>query len=121
MALERQVNIWRGNSTPPTIHHIWIYQDSKLLLYNGIEWIVFIDDITIIDTLNRIEQRLSELEAATNELGNKTVNGKAIRDNPVLNGSDLKTNVSGTFIRTNDTISQTLSKIDVLLNTQIIE
>jgi len=121
MALERQVNIWRGNSTPPTIYHIWIFEDSKLLLYNGTEWIVFIDDITLIDTLNKIEGRLTELEADLLELSNNTVNGKSIRDNPVLDGGDLTTKLSGTFIDGTVSIANTLLELDTLLTTQIIE
>ena len=121
MALERQVNIWRGNSTPPTIHHIWIYQDSKLLLYNGTEWIVFIDDVAIIDKLNGIEQRLTDLELAVDTLNNTTVNNKLIKDNPILDAGDLRTKSSGNFITGTSAISDTLVKIDTLLNTQIIE
>ena len=121
MGLERQVNIWRGNSTPPTIYHIWVYDNSKLLLFDGTEWVVFIDDITIIENLNRIEQRLTELESNYNELGNKTVNSKPIKDNPVLHAGDLKTNVSGTFISNTDTIQKALENLDLLFDTQIIE
>ena len=121
MGLERQVNIWRGNSTPPTIYHIWVYDNSKLLLFDGTEWVVFIDDVAIIDKLNGIEQRLTDLELAVDTLNNTTVNNKLIKDNPILDAGDLQTKSSGNFITGTSAISDTLVKIDVLLNTQIIE
>ena len=30
----RQVNVWRGSSEPPTIHHLWIKDESTVLIYD---------------------------------------------------------------------------------------
>ena len=30
----RQVNVWRGTSEPPTIHHLWIRDESTVLIYD---------------------------------------------------------------------------------------
>ena len=38
MINNRQVNLWRGNQEPPTIYHIWIKDNNKLLLYDGNNW-----------------------------------------------------------------------------------
>jgi hypothetical protein len=54
-------------------------------------------------------------------MNNSTVNGYNIKNNPVLKASDLKTNVSGTFVNINDTVSNALSKLDKLLDIEIIE
>ena len=74
----RQVNLWRGSSEPPTKYHIWI-KDNKLLLYNGEKWMVFVDNF----------ESLSEIQKAIENLSNSTVNGKPIKDNPVLSSLDI--------------------------------
>lgn len=121
MINNKQVNIWRGDAVPPTIYHIWIKDNSKLLLFNGTEWITFVDDIAIIDTLNQIVEKQTLLENDVSLLKNKTVNSKKIVDNPVLTGKDLKTDQSGNFVLLSDTITQTLIKFDTMFSTQIIE
>lgn len=113
MINNKQVNLWRGDSTPPTLYHIWIKDNSKLLLYDGKQWVVFLDNRDIIDTINSIMDKLEELE-------NKTVNSKPIKDNPVLDGNDLLLEKDGTFIKATQTISDSLINIDTLLTTQII-
>lgn len=30
----RQVNVWRGTAEPPTIHHLWIRDESTVLIYD---------------------------------------------------------------------------------------
>lgn len=74
----RQVNLWRGSNEPPTKYHIWI-KDDKLLLYNGEQWIVFVDNF----------ESVSDLKKAIEKLNNSTVNGKAIKDNPILTSLDI--------------------------------
>lgn len=41
----RQVNIWRGNEFPPTIHHVWIRNDTSLYLYDSQinQWVSFME------------------------------------------------------------------------------
>lgn len=33
----RQVNVWRGTAEPPTIHHLWIRDESTVLIYDDEE------------------------------------------------------------------------------------
>lgn len=106
MINNKQVNFWRGDKEPPTIYHIWIKDNSKMLLYNDSEWVVFLDNKEIIEQVNNL------LEA--------TINGKAIKDNPTLTGEDIKLNKTGTYIESNTTISDNIQKLDTLLTTQII-
>lgn len=113
MINDRQVNIWRGSDPPPTIYHVWIKNDSQFLLYNGNEWIVFLDNEAVVLALDQFQTNL-------NTLKNSTVNGKKIIDNPVLTAQDITTAINGTYITQEDTISTSLQKIDKLLQTQII-
>ena len=113
MINNRQVNIWRGSDTPPTIYHIWIKNDSQFLLYNGIEWKIFLDNAAVVDALEQFQQNIDSLT-------NATVNNKKIKDNPILDGQDIKTATNGTYINANDTLAFALNKIDTLLQTQII-
>ena len=34
----KNVSVWRGDSTPPTIHHVWIKDSSHILIYNTDRW-----------------------------------------------------------------------------------
>lgn len=120
MVNNRQVNFWRGDMTPPTIYHIWIKDNSKMLLYDGEQWIVFLDNKEIIDIVNKIQEKLDGMQEEIENLGNKTVNKKAIKNNPVLDGTDLLIGWSGNFIDKSLTVAQTAQKFDELLTTQII-
>ena len=121
MVNNKQVNFWRGDSTPPTIYHIWIKDNSKMLLYDGSQWIVFLDNKEIIDILDNIQKSLDTMQQQINDVGNKTINNKAIKTNPVLNGNDILINANGNYIISNETLAQTASRLDNLLTTKIIE
>ena len=121
MVNNRQVNFWRGDKTPPTIYHIWIKDNSKMLLYDGKEWIVFLDNKEVINILNKIQDMLDDMQERIDDLGNKTVNKKAIKTNPVLDGTDILINGNGNFVVGTETLSQTALRLDNLLTTQIIE
>jgi len=54
-------------------------------------------------------------------MNNSTINGLNIKDNPVLNATNLKTASSGVFIDENENVSDTLKKLDKLLDIEIIE
>lgn len=47
MINNRQVNLWRGNQEPPTIYHIWIKDNNKLLLYDGNNWKTLSDESAV--------------------------------------------------------------------------
>lgn len=103
MINNRQINLWRGNQEPPTIYHIWIKDNNKLLLYDGNNWKTFLDNKEVI-----------------NKLLDSTINGKPIKDSPVLKGTDININADGSFINSNNTIAESTLRLDTLLTTQII-
>lgn len=121
MVNNKQVNFWRGDLTPPTIYHIWIKDNSKMLLYDGEKWVVFLDNKEIIDILNKIQDMLDNMQNQIDDIGNKTVNKKPIKTNPVLDGTDININSNGNFIVSTESVAQTAIKFDTLLTTQIIE
>lgn len=121
MVNNKQVNFWRGDMTPPTIYHIWIKDNSKMLLYDGEKWVVFLDNKEIIDILNKVQQLLDEMQAKIDEIENKTVNKKPIKTNPVLDGTDILINATGNYVIPTETLAQTALRLDNLLTTKIIE
>lgn len=121
MVNNRQVNFWRGDTIPPTIYHIWIKDNSKMLLYDGEKWVVFLDNKEIIDILDKVQQLLDEMQAKIDEIGNKTVNKKLIKTNPVLDGTDILINATGNYVIQTETLAQTALRLDNLLSTKIIE
>lgn len=118
MINNKQVNIWRGDQEPPTIYHVWIWQDLALKLYNGSEWVTFIDDVSII---NKINEMVLQIEALENFMNDSTINGYKVKNNPILSALDIKSANTGTFINTNDDVSNALMKLDKLLDIEIIE
>lgn len=118
MINNKQVNIWRGDIEPPTIYHVWIENDLVLKLYDGTEWVVFLDDATVIEKINQLIDKVNDLE---NFMNNATINSYKVKDNPTLDAEDLKTVSDGVFIKQNESIASSLLKLDKLLDTQIIE
>ena len=96
----RQVNLWRGSNEPPTKYHIWI-KDDKLLLYNGEQWIVFVDNF----------ESISDLKKAIEKLSNSTVNGRAIKDNPILTSLDILIGKDLNEFSSNDSIFSVLESL----------
>lgn len=121
MVNNKQVNFWRGDMTPPTIYHIWIKDNSKMLLYDGEKWVVFLDNKEIIDILDKIQEMLDNIQDKIDEIGNKTVNKKPIKTNPVLDGTDILVNATGNYVIPTETLAQTALRLDNLLSTKIIE
>lgn len=121
MVNNKQVNFWRGDMTPPTIYHIWIKDNSKMLLYDGEKWVVFLDNKEIIDILDKIQEMLDNMQDKIDEIWNKTVNKKPIKTNPVLDGTDILVNATGNYVIPTETLAQTALRLDNLLSTKIIE
>lgn len=121
MVNNKQVNFWRGDMTPPTIYHIWIKDNSKMLLYDGEKWVVFLDNKEIIDILDKIQEMLDNMQDKVDEIENKTVNRKPIKTNPVLDGTDILVNATGNYVIPTETLAQTALRLDNLLSTKIIE
>ena len=121
MINNKRVNVWRGDEVPPTIYDVWIKDNTKLLLYNGVEWVIFIDDVATIQKIEELTSRLDDIEQTIQSIEDHTINGKHIRDNPVLDGDDLLTANQGYFINASETVGQSIQKLDTLLTTIIIE
>lgn len=120
----KQVNLWRGTDFPPTEYHVWVKEDSegiKLLLFNGSEWVVFLDDATTINKINDLIDTVAEFQIEVNDLKNNTINSKKISTNPVLDGHDLLLNDDGLYVSGGLTVSQSILNLDILLQTQIID
>lgn len=118
MINNRQVNIWRGTKEPPTIYHVWIFDDLTIKLHNGTEWVTFIDNFEVIDKINQI---LESIETLENFMDNSTINGYKVKTNPVLNGLDLEVKKKGSFIEENENVTNAIMTLDELFRTQIIE
>ena len=121
MVNNKQINVWRGDQEPPTTYHVWIYSSEKMLLHNGTEWVVFIDDTATVARIEYLTRKIENVENSVVALGQHTVNGIAIVDDPVLTGQDIVGGTSGNFLTESDSISLTFQEIDKLLTTQIIE
>ncbi len=120
MINNKQVNIWRGDQEPPTLFHVWIYKNEKILLHNGKEWIVFIDDAGLTDQIDKLYDELKIIKNDLNNISSATVNNKLIKNNPVLNGSDLLLEVDGEFVNSKKSISDNIIQLDTMFVTQII-
>ena len=92
-----------------------------MLLYNGTEWVVFIDDYATLTRIGELIDQVTEVESQITSLQGNTVNSIPITQNPVLTGDNLKTAQTGTFIQSSDNLSDALIKLDLLLTTQRIQ
>lgn len=50
--MNKNISIWRGNSTPPTIYHIWVKEDNSIYLHNGVDWEIVLDK----DTYDKVQE-----------------------------------------------------------------
>ena len=113
----KPINIWRGSDVPPTLYHIWLFNESELKIYNGVEWITIIDSINIAERLIELSDKIDNLR---DDFESTTINGKLIKDNPILNSGHINNTINGTYINTGF-ITSNLQKIDKLLVTQILD
>jgi hypothetical protein len=37
--INKNVAVWRGSNTPPTIYHLWIKEDNSQWLYKDTGWV----------------------------------------------------------------------------------
>ena len=113
MIKNKQVNIWRGPDPPPTPYHIWFKDEELLLRYDEIakDWKIFLDARGLDIKINQFLEAIDSL----------TVNGHRIYDNPVLNASDLLIGSQGHYVKADDTVKQAISKLDLLLTTEVYE
>ena len=45
MNLNKNISIWRGDSTPPTNYHFWIKSNGQQFTFNGEKWVNYVEDI----------------------------------------------------------------------------
>lgn len=120
MINNKQVNIWRGDQEPPTLFHVWIYKNQKILLHNGVEWVVFINDTEIIDKVNKLQNEVKSIQQSLDILSKSTINNKLIKNNPVLTGDDLILNKNGEFLDSEKSLTDSIIQLDTMFVTQII-
>lgn len=113
MIQNKQVNIWRGTDSPPTLYHIWFKDESQLLRYDEVlkEWVVFLDSKQIIQIIRDFMDIVETI----------TINGYSITDSPVLDSSDLALNQDGHYVKKENNLQQTTLKLDSLLTTKVYE
>lgn len=121
MINNKQVNLWRGTNPPPTIYHVWIYNNEKILLYNGEEWVLFVDDIETVNKIIALQKQVDTIQTDLDQVRKSTVNSKPITENPVLTGEDLLLNKNGQFVNSEQTITKTIQILDSMFQTLIIE
>ena len=121
MINNKRVNVWRGNESPPTIYDVWIQDNAKLLLYDGTEWVIFIDDVATIQRIDELTSKMNDIEQSIAGIENHTINGQQIKTNPTLNGNDLLLANQGKFVQSSDTVGESIKNLDTLFTTIIIE
>ena len=117
----KQINVWRGTEPPPTIYHVWIYGTTKMLLYNGSEWVTFIDDYATVERIEQLANSVTDTVNRIDALENNTVNSIPIKDNPILTGENIISKSEGNYLNNAQSIKDSFSTLDTLLTTQIIQ
>lgn len=68
-AINKNISIWRGSNTPPTLSHIWV-KDGSFYIYINEEWKPVVDPelLTKIEEYNEnIENTLNEFQQSINQ------------------------------------------------------
>lgn len=115
MIKNKQVSIWRGPDTPPTLYHIWLKDETQLLRYDEDQgkWTVFLDSKQIVEIIDDFFEKLGETLAMK-------INGYPIKDSPVLAAKDLLVGFDGNYIKSSDTLKDAVKTLDSLLTTQVL-
>lgn len=111
MIQNKQVSIWRGNSEPPTLYHIWLRNETELLKYDDQQskWVVFLDSASL-------DQKIMEF---LEMLAGVTVNGHPIMESPEIDGEDIKIQFDGNYLKRNYTVDEALATLDALMTTKV--
>lgn len=121
MINNKQVNLWRGDEIPPTIYHVWIYKNIEIRLYNGEEWVVFVNSFEVTQEILKLQENVNILNKDVDVLNKSTINNKLIKNNPILSGLDLLINKNGNIVNSSDNLTDSVIKLDSVLKTLIIE
>ena len=88
--LNRQVNVWRGNTPPPTTFHIWL-DDKDIKIYDDSvgEWVL----VNANGTTSSAPVNKEEIEAIISEyMGGITINGKDLDGDIDITADDITYN-----------------------------
>ena len=58
--MNKNISLWRGNDSPPTIYHLWFKSDGKLYAYLNQQWQQITSDNEIDFDLEEINQHIDE-------------------------------------------------------------
>lgn len=114
MIRNKQVNLWRGPDPPPTLYHIWLKDENKLLRYDEElgDWVVFLDSGNIV-------KMISEFMESLDNILTSSINGYPIRDNPVLEAKDLLIGIDGNYFKKTNNIREVAKTFDTLMTTKV--
>ena len=84
--MNKNISIWRGDTTPPTLNHIWIKEDNFLYLFNGANWERITDknsagisDVLLgVGTINSIPEPTEKAVQIDNVLNDIDLNNKCV-------------------------------------------
>lgn len=115
MIENKQVNLWRGPSEPPTLYHIWLKDESQLLRYDEElkDWVVFLDSTKIYDIISRFMDDLNTILTGS-------INGHPLSENPVLVAEDLLVGENGNYYKSTNNLKEVAKIFDNLMTTQIL-
>ena len=69
MNLNKNISIWRGDSTPPTNYHFWIKSNGQQFIFNGEKWVNYVEEQ--ID--NKLKDYVTK-DYLRNEVDKNTIN-----------------------------------------------
>lgn len=52
--INKNIQVWRGNETPPTVYHLWLKEDDMLYSYKDSEW----TPISVPDTYDGLYSKI---------------------------------------------------------------
>jgi hypothetical protein len=107
MIKNKQVSIWRGPDTPPTLYHIWLKDENQLLRYDEDQgqWIVFLDSKEIANIIDDFFEKLGETLTMT-------INGHPVKESPVLTAEDFLIGFDGNYLKSENTVKGALQIMD---------
>lgn len=132
MNLNKNISIWRGDSTPPTNYHFWIKSNGQQFTFNGEKWVNYIEDIPTASSESKglmssqdkinLEECVQHLEDTSNP---HQVSKEQIGLSNVTNDAQVKRSELGVTVATlNDngkvSESQLPSYIDDILEGRLI-
>ena len=132
MNINKNISIWRGDSTPPTNYHFWIKSNGQQFTFNGERWVNYVEDIPTVSLESKglmSSQDKVNLEECIQHLGDTSnphhVSKEQIGLGNVTNDAQVKRSELGVTVATlNDngkvTESQLPSYVDDILEGKLV-